>query len=322
MKQTFQAAALAIAAVAMTSGVQAQKWPERPIRLIVPFSPGGTSDLMGRVVGQRLGELLNTTVVVDNRGGAGGTLGASLAAQAAPDGYTLLVPHVGLAVNETLYPKKSYDALKDLAPISLLGETPGAVVVSNATPAKSMQELLALAKKQPGKLNCSSAGVGSAAHLAMALLENAADVKFTHVPFKGGGPSLIALVGGQVDLSIPAYPTAVPHLKSGKLRVLAVTGAKREATIPDVPTVAEAGVPGYQFGIWFAMFAPAGTPKPIVNRLNQELTKALAESEMQKKLAATGVNADGSSPEALGKLLREEIAKWAKTIKAAGIPTN
>jgi len=225
--------------------VQAQSYPQRPIRLIVPFSPGGTSDLMGRVVGERLGDGLGTTVVVDNRGGAGGTLGAALGAQAAPDGYTLLVHHVGLAVNETLYAKKSYDALKDLTAVSRLGETPCAVVVNNGLAAKTMQELIALAKKQPGKLNYSSAGVGSAAHLAMALLEYSAGVNLNHVPFKGGGPSMIGVVAGQVDVSIPAYPTAVPHLKAGKLRILAVTGSKREQTVPDVPTVQEAGVPDY-----------------------------------------------------------------------------
>jgi tripartite-type tricarboxylate transporter receptor subunit TctC len=300
----------------------AQKYPERPIRFIVPFSPGGTSDLMGRVVGQRLAEGLGTTVVVDNRGGGGGTIGATLTAQAAPDGYTLLVPHVGLAINETLYAKKQYNALKDLAPISLLGETPNAVVVTSSLPAKTMQELIALAKKQPGKLNYGSAGVGSAAHLAMALLEHSADVKFNHIPFKGGGPSMIATIAGEVDFSIPAYPTAVPHLKSGKLRILAVTGTKREPTVANVPTVAEAGVPGYEFTIWFSMFAPAGTPKPIITQLNQEIVKALAEPEMRQKLAATGVNAGSSTPEALGAHLRAEVAKWARIIKAAGIPIN
>ncbi|MPZ41892.1 MAG: tripartite tricarboxylate transporter substrate binding protein [Betaproteobacteria bacterium] len=304
------------------AGAQAQKYPERPIRLIVPFSPGGTSDLLGRVVGQRLGEGLGTTVVIDNRGGAGGSLGAALGARAAPDGYTLLVSHVGLAVNETLYSKKPYNALQDLAPISRIGETPGAVVVTNALPAKTMQELIALAKKQPGKLNASSAGVGSAAHLALALLENTSGAKFNHVPFKGGGPSLIAIVAGEVDLSIPAYPTAVPHLKAGKLRILAVTGATREPTVPDVPTVAESGVPGYEFTIWFAMYAPSGTPKAIITRLNQEIVEAMAEPGMREKLARTGVNAGSSTPEELGKYLRAEVAKWAKVVKAAGIPIN
>jgi tripartite-type tricarboxylate transporter receptor subunit TctC len=307
----------------LSAGVTyAQKYPERPIRLIVPFSPGGTSDLLARVVGQRLAEGLGTTVVVDNRGGGGGTIGATLGAKAAPDGYTLLVSHVGLAVNETLYAKKQYDALKDLVPISRIGETPGAVVAANNLPAKTMQELIALAKKQPGKFNASSAGIGSAAHLALALLEDSAGVKFNHIPFKGGGPSMIAVVSGEVDFSIPAYPTAVPHIKAGKMRILAVTGAKREPTVPNVPTVAEAGVPGYEFTIWFALYAPAGTPKPIVTLLNQELVEALAEADMRDKLARTGVNPGSSSPEELGKHLRAEVTKWARVVKAAGIPIN
>ena len=305
-----------------TGCAMAQPYPVKPIRLIVPFAPGGTSDLMGRVIGARLGEALGQTVVVDNRGGAGGTIGAALTAQAVADGHTLLVPHVGLAINETLYAQRQYNAEKDLAPISRLGDTPNAVVVNNALPVKSVQDLIALARKQPGKLNYGSAGVGSAAHLAMALLEYAAGIKFNHVPYKGGGPALIATVAGQVDFSIPAYPTSVPHLKAGRLRILAVTGAKREPTVPDVPTMAEAGLPGYEFVIWFGMFAPAGTPQAIISRLNREIVKALATPDMREKLAQTGVNAESSTPEQLGRLLRSDVAKWAKIIKEAGIPIN
>lgn len=311
-----------LVAAGSLSAAQAQKYPERPIRLIVPFAPGGTSDLLGRVVAARLGEALGQTVVVDNRGGAGGSLGAALAAQAPADGYTLLVPHVGLAFNETLYPRRPYNALKDFAPISLLGQTPNSVVVSNTFPAKSVQDLIALAKKQPGRINYGSAGVGSAAHLAMALLEYAAGVSFNHIPYKGGGPSMIAIAAGQVDFSMPAFPTSVPHIKAGRMRIIAVTGATREPTMPDVPTVAESGVPGYEFGIWFGVFAPAGTPKPIVTRLNQEIVKALAGPETRSQLQKVGVNPGTSTPEALGKLLRSEVAKWAKVIKAAKIPTE
>jgi tripartite-type tricarboxylate transporter receptor subunit TctC len=311
------AAGLSLAALA-----HAQKYPERPIRMIIPFAPGGTSDLMGRVVGAKLGEALGQTVVVDNRGGAGGTIGAALAAQAPADGYTLVVPHVGLAVNETLYAKKPYNAVRDLAPVSMLGGTPNSVVVKNALPVKNMQDLIALAKKQPGQIIYASAGVGSAAHLAMALLEYAAGVKFNHVPFKGGGPSMIATAAGEVDFSMPAFPTSVPHIKAGRLRIIAVTGAKREPTMPDVPTVAESGVPGYEFSIWFAMFAPAGTPKPIITRLNQIIVKSLATPEMREQLAKVGVNAASSTPEQLGQHLRSEVAKWAKIVKAAGIPIN
>lgn len=322
-KQSIVWGCIAVAvSMAFGTGAAAQGSSDRPVRLIVPFSPGGTSDLMGRVVAAGLSEVLGTTFVVDNRGGGGGTIGAALCAQANPDGYTLLVPHVGLAVNETLYPKKPYNALKDLAPISRLGETPNGVVVRNSLPVKSMRDMVALAKAQPGKITASSAGVGSAAHLALGLLEYQANIKFTHVPFKGGGPSMIAIMGGEIDFSIPAYPTAVPHISAGKLRLLAVTGAKREPSIPDVPTVAESGVPGYEFDIWFGLFAPAGTSPAIINRLNQAVIKALAVPETRQKLARTGVNAGTSTPEELRKHLAAEIAKWAKVVKAAGIPIN
>ena len=314
--------AILSAATVLIPAAHAQKYPDRPIRMIVPFAPGGTSDLLGRVVGAKLSEALGQTVVVDNRGGAGGSLGAALAAQAPADGYTLLVPHVGLAFNETLYPKRSYNAVRDLAPVSKVGETPNSVVVRNDFPVKSVQDLVALARKQPGKINYASAGVGSAAHLAMALLEHGAKVTFNHVPYKGGGPSMIAVSAGQVDFSMPAFPTSVPHIKAGRMRIIAVTGAKREPTMPDVPTVAESGVPGYEFEIWFGVFAPAATPKAIVTRLNQEIVKALSTAEMRDQLYKGGVNAESSTPEQLGKLLRADVAKWEKIIKAAKIPTE
>jgi len=301
---------------------QAQDYPTRPIRLIVPFSPGGTSDLLGRVVGAKVGEALGQTVVIDNRDGAGGTIGAQLAARAVADGHTLLVHHVGLAINETLYARRAYNALKDLVTVSKLGDTPNAVVVKNDLAAKSVQELLALAKKEPGRLDYGSAGVGSAGHLSVALLEYMAGVRFTHVPFKGGGPSMQATVGGQVHFAIPAFPTAVPHIKAGRLRIIGVTGTKREPTMPDIPTVAESGVSGYDFAIWFGMFAPAGTPQPVITRVNQVIVGALAQPEVRAQLARTGVDAESSTPQHLGSHLRAEIAKWAKVIKAAGVPLN
>ncbi len=313
---------LYLVAAGFSPAAYPQKYPERPIRLIVPFAPGGTSDLLGRVVGAKLAEALGQTVVVDNRGGAGGSLGAALAAQAPADGYTLLVPHVGLAFNETLYPKRTYNAIRDFAPVSKLGETPNSVVVSNNFPVKSVKDLIALARKQPGRINYGSAGVGSAAHLAMALLEHAAGVSFNHVPYKGGGPSMIATAAGQVDFSMPAFPTSVPHIKAGRMRIIAVTGAAREPTMPDVPTVAESGVPGYEFGIWFGMFAPAATPKAIVTRLNQEIVKALSTAEMRDQLYKVGVNAGSSTPEQLGTLLKADVQRWAKIIKDAKIPSE
>ncbi|HZM44189.1 MAG TPA: tripartite tricarboxylate transporter substrate binding protein [Burkholderiales bacterium] len=318
------AAGMLLLAIGITWGaaIQAQNYPSRPIRLIVPFEPGGTSDLLGRLVGARLKDALGQSVIIDNRGGAGGTLGANLAAHALPDGYTLLVTHVGLAINETLYSKLGYNAARDLAPITRIGDTPNAVVVTAALPAQTLQDLVAMGRKTPGKLDYGSAGVGSAGHLAVALLEHVSGARYSHIPFKGGGPSMIATVGGQVHFAIPAFPTAVPHIKTGKIRMLAVTGTRRAPTMPEVPTVAEAGVPGSEFTIWFAAYAPSGTPKAIISRLNQAIVKSLETPEMREQLAKSGVDPESSTPEELAGYLRSEIAKWAKVIKASGIPIN
>jgi tripartite-type tricarboxylate transporter receptor subunit TctC len=299
----------------------AQNYPERPIRLIVPFSPGGTSDLVGRLVAARLGEELGQTVIVDNRGGAGSTLGTGMAARAAPDGYTLLVSHIALAINQTLYSKLAYNALTELAPVSKLGIAPSAVVVNNKLPA-NMRDLIALAKKEPGKLNYGSAGVGSSGHLGVALLEHVAGVKFTHVPYKGGGPSVAATIAGEVQLAIPVLATAVAHAKAGRLRMLAVTSAKRSQAVPDIPTVQEAGVPRYVYETWFGLFAPAGTPKSILAKLNQGTVKVLGISEVRDQLFSQGVEVDSSTPAELAKTLRDDTETWARLIKSAGIPIN
>ena len=297
----------------------AQTFPERPIRLIVPFSPGGTSDIIGRVLGARLGDQLGQTVVVDNRAGAGSTIGTALAAQSPPDGHTIIVNHVGLAFNETLYPKLGYNALRDLTPIARVGDTPNALVVNNALPAKSVQEFVALAKQQPGKLNYGSGGHGSAGHLSVALLEDVAGIKVNHVPYKGGGPSVTATIAGEVQFAIPAFPTAVGHVKAGRLRMLGVTGSTRSPAMPDVPTVAEAGVPGYDFVLWFGIFAPAGTPGDIVARLNKAVVASLNMPDIQQQLAQQGLDPNPSTPEALGKVLKGDVARWARIIRAAGI---
>ncbi|MGE0559723.1 MAG: Bug family tripartite tricarboxylate transporter substrate binding protein [Burkholderiales bacterium] len=299
-----------------------QAYPERPVRLIVPFSPGGTSDLVGRIIAGKLSDDLGQTVIVDNRGGAGSTLGVNIAARATPDGHTLLVAHIGLAINQTLYSKLPYNALTDLAPISKLGISPSAVVVNNKLPVSNMKDLIALAKKEPGRLNYGSAGVGSAGHLSVALLEHVAGVKFTQVPYKGGGPSVAATVSGEVQLAIPVMASAATHVRAGRLKMLAVTSTKRTQAFPDVPTVQEAGVPGYVYETWFGFFAPAGTPQPIIAKLNQGAAKALAAGDVRQQFVRQGLETDPSSPEALGKLLRAETAMWAKIIKSAGIPIN
>ncbi|OGA37574.1 MAG: hypothetical protein A3G24_01680 [Betaproteobacteria bacterium RIFCSPLOWO2_12_FULL_62_13] len=322
MTRVFVRIVLLMVGLGFTTAGHTQDYPNRPIRLIVPFAPGGTSDLVGRMVGAKIGEGLGQTVVVDNRGGAGSTLGTHLAAKAPADGHTLIVNHVGLAINETLYSSLPYSGLKDLAPIARIGSTPNAVVVKNALPVKTIKEFIALAKKEPGRLDYGSGGVGSTGHLSVALLEYVAGVKFNHVPFKGGGPSMIATVAGQVHFAIPAFPTAVPHVKAGRIRMLAVTGAKRSPTMPDVPTVAEAAVPEYEFDSWFGIFTPAGTPKAIVSRLNQVIVKAIEMPDLRQQLARAGLNPESSTPDELGRILRDDTAKWAKVIKAAGIPIN
>lgn len=308
------------AGVAITG--HAQNYPERPIRLIVPFSPGGTSDLVARIMAIKLGEDLGQTVIVDNRDGAGSTLGVSIAARATANGYTLLVAHNALAINQTLYSKLPYNALTDLAAISKLGISPSAVVVNNKLPVNNMKELMALAKKDPGKLNYGSAGIGSAGHLAVALLEHVAGVKFTQVPYKGGGPSVTATISGEVQLAIPVMASAATHVKAGRLRMLAVTSAKRPQAFPDVPTVREAGIPGYVYETWFGLFAPAGIPKPILAKLNQVAVKALGTSDVREQFLRQGIEADSSTPAELTKTLREDTATWARIIKTAGIPIH
>jgi len=300
----------------------AQGYPERPIRLIVPFSPGGTSDLVARIMATKLGEELGQTVIVDNREGAGSTLGVGIAARATPNGYTLLIAHNALAINQTLYSKLSYNALHDLDTISKLGVSPSVVVVNNKLPVNNMKDLIALAKKEPGKLNYGSAGVGSAGHLSVALLEHVAGVKFTQVPYKGGGPSVTATIAGEVQFSIPVMGSAATHVKAGRLKMLAVTSAKRSQAFPDVPTVQEAGVPGYVFEAWFGLFAPAGLPKPVVAKLNQNTVKALGMSDVREQFLRQGIEADPSTPAELTKILRDDTALWAKIIKNAGIPIH
>jgi tripartite-type tricarboxylate transporter receptor subunit TctC len=300
----------------------AQSYPSRPIRFIVPFAPGGTSDLVGRLVGAKIGEALGQTVVVDNRAGAGSTIGTQLAAKAPPDGYTILVSHVGLAINETLYASLPYDALKDLAAVARIGATPNAVVVKNTLPVKTIQDFIAMARKEPGKLDYGSGGVGSTGHLSVALLEYVGRIKFNHVPFKGGGPSVNATATGEVHFSIPALPTAAPLVKAGRVRILAVTGAKRSPSMPEVPTVAEAAMPEYQFSSWFGVFTPAGTPPAIVSRLNEVIVKALATAELREQLMQVGLDPEPSTPAELRNILRADVATWARIIKAAGIPIN
>jgi tripartite-type tricarboxylate transporter receptor subunit TctC len=318
---TIASIAVLCLAPAMASIAQAQgQYPERAIRFIVPFAPGGTSDIVGRLIADTISKDVGQTVVVDNRGGAGATIGTRIAAVAPPDGYTLLIAHMGLAINETLHPGRGYEATRDLVGISLVGQTPSGVVVKNDLPVKSVKELIALARKKAGGLTYGSGGLGSTSHLSVELFQNVGDLKLVHVPFKGAGPAMVSLVGGEVDMAIPTLPSAIGHVRGGRIRLLAVTGEKRTSAAPDVPTVAEAGLPGYTYSTWYAVWTRAGTPKQIIARVNEAIVKGLKTAELREKLASQGVEPESSTPEHLTRLLHTDVERWAKIIKGAGIP--
>lgn len=300
-------------------GAQTGAYPQRPVRFIVPYSVGGTSDLIGRLLGARLTEELGAQLVVDNRGGAGSTLGTALAARANPDGYTIILNNIGLAVNETLHPERSYVALKDLAPISLAGFASSVLVVNNNLPARNIAEFVALAKREPGRIAYGSAGAGSSTHLSMAYLQSVAGIKLHHIPYKGGGPAVRDAIAGHVQCVLAPIPTVFGHLKAGRLRGLGLTGRRRSATLPDMPTIAEAGVAGYEFSTWYGLLAPAGTPNAVIARLNQATVKGLGPGPTSGNLESQGLDPQSSTPEAFRELIRSEIVKWAKVIESAGI---
>ena len=309
---------LSIVALAGIPFAQAQ-YPGKPVRLIVPFPPGGGTDTLARIVGQKLGETLGQQVIIDNRPGAGTNIGAEIAARSAPDGYTVLMGNISHAINVTLYSKLSYDLAKDFAPVSLLASTPNILVVHPSVPVKSVKELVALAKARPGQLDYASSGSGSSAHLAGELFLNMTGVKMTHVPYKGGGPAVIALVGGQCSVGFATTPSVVAHVKSGKMRGLAVTSAQRSPSTPELPTLNEAGVKGYEAGTWYGFLVPTGTSKEIIARLHAESIKLLKQSDVRQRLDNAGFEAIGNTPEEFGAYIRSEIEKWGKVVRTAGV---
>jgi tripartite-type tricarboxylate transporter receptor subunit TctC len=304
----------------LAGAVLAQGFPTKAIRMIVPFPPGGPNDILGRVVAQKLTDQIGQQVVVDNRGGAGGIIGAELAARAAPDGYTLLLGGTAsLSINPSLHRKLPYDPIKDFAPVSLVGTAPSILIIHPSVPVKSVKELIDLAKAKPGHLNFASAGIGTPPHLAGELFKSMAGVDMVHVPYKGGGPALTDLLAGQVGIYFSGISSALPFVREGKLRGIAVTSARRTAVMPEMPTIAESGLPGYEVGNWYAIVAPAATPKAIVIRLNHEIVKTLAVADVKKRFLELAADTLGSTPEELTAYNRSEIAKWAKVIKTAGI---
>ncbi len=311
--------ALAVFAVAAVQPCAAQDYPERPVTLVVPYAAGGGNDVMARIVGEKMSKTLGQQIVIENRGGAGGSIATRMVAHAAPDGYTLVLGGTGtLAVAPTLYPNAGYDPRKDFAPVGLIATSALVVLVHPSVPAKTLKELIALAKAKPGQINFASAGVGSGMHLGTELFEVMADVKLTHVPYKGTGPALTDLLGGHVSVFFSSLPSAIPLIQTGKVRALAVTGLKRSAVLPDVPTVAESGVPGYEAVLHYGIVAPAGTPKPIIDKLNAALRDAVAAPEIHDKLATEGAEPLGSTPEEYAADIDREETKWAAIVKRSG----
>jgi tripartite-type tricarboxylate transporter receptor subunit TctC len=296
----------------------ADVYPSKPVRLIVPFPPGGSNDIVARMVATQLTERLGKQVVVDNRGGAGGVLGAEIAAKSPPDGYTLLLISSAYAINPSLY-KLPYDPARAFAPIAILATGPNALCVFPGLPARSVKELVTLAREKPGQLNYAAAGVGSFQHLGSELFRIMAGVDIVGVQFKGGGPAMIDVVGGHTQVLIGSLIQALPHIRSGKLRVLGVGGSKRSSILPDVPTIAEAGVPGYEATNWWGIAAPAGTPPAIADRLHKEIAVVLGSAETQKRFLDEGADVVHMSPPEFGAFITAETAKWARVVKEAGI---
>jgi len=321
MLRTALASTLAAALVTVTSAF-AQSYPNRPVRMVVPLSAGGFADVPARIIAPRLSEALGQSVFVENKPGAGATIGTDFVAKAKPDGYTLLftgTPHVISPAHQQNLP---YDPLKDFASVMLVAAGPYVLVVNPQLPVKSVQELIALAKTQPGKIDYASSGNGSAQHLVSAMFASMAGIDLSHVPYKGSGPAMQDLISGQVKVSFAGIPNVMPSLRSGKLRALAVSTPKRSPDLPDVPTVAEAGVPGYDATLWLALLAPAGTPGEIVQKLYTEATRMLRESEVQKAIAATGVEVNIIGPQELPPFLQAEADKWGKVARESGATIN
>jgi tripartite-type tricarboxylate transporter receptor subunit TctC len=298
----------------------AQTYPAKPVRIIVPYPPGGGTDTIARPLAQKLTESFGQQVIIDNRGGAGGNVGMELAARAAPDGYTLVIGLTAqLAVNPALYRKIPYDPVKDYEPITLIGAGAYLLVVHPSLPVKNVQELIALAKARPGQIAYASSGNGSGGHLCMELFKTMTGTNFVHIPYKGGGPALVDVLAGQVQVLFTPPVSATQHVQSGRLRALAVSTVRRSAGMPDLPTIAESGVPGYDSGVWYGVLAPAGTPREIVMRVNAEVAKVLQQPDFRAMLVANSIDPIGSSPEVLAQFIRIEMAKWAKVVRDADV---
>lgn len=311
------AVAVSLCAASMT--VLAQQYPSKPIRLVIPFPPAGATDVLGRALGQKLSESLGQAVVIENRPGAGSTIGAEQVANAPADGYTLLLASGSLCISANLYKKLPFDPARSFSPVSLVGHVPHMLVVNPAVPAGSVKELIKLAKARPGEINVASQGNGTLSHMELELFKQAAGVELTHVPYKGSSNAMTDLLAGNVSMLFDSVTSSLPMVKKGQLRALGVVSPKRLAFAPDIPTITEAGVPGFDAANWFALLAPAGTSREIVQVLNTHVARALESAELRQRLAAQGAVLESSTPEALAALIRDDLDRWAKVVKQAGI---
>jgi tripartite-type tricarboxylate transporter receptor subunit TctC len=306
-------------AAAFTSA-QAQNYPTRPITLVIPFAPGGSTTIVGRGVAEKMGELLGEKIIVDNRPGAGGTVGTRAVAKSEPDGYTLLLGYTGtLAIGPSLYKNVGYDPRKDFAPIGMIGNAPNSLVVNPSFPAKTVAELISYAKANPGTVNFGSAGAGTASHITGEYFARAAGIKLVHIPYKGTGPALTDLLGGHIPMAFAPIPASHTNVAAGKLRALAVTSTQRSGLLPDVPTIAESGLPGFDASLYYGLAAPAGTPRPIIDKLNKALRDALASDEVKRQLGNDGTDITPGSPEDYAALIDKDEKKWAQLVKASGV---
>ena len=319
-KLVFCVAALMSGLSGVSVQAQAQTFPNRPITLVIPFAPGGSTSIVGRVIADKISQLLGEGIVIDNRPGAGGTVGSKMVAKSEPDGYTILLGYTGtLAIGPSLYKNVGYDPRKDFAPIGMIGNAPSAVVVHPSFPAKSIAELIAYAKANPGKVNFGSAGVGSVNHITGEYFARSAGITLMHIPYKGTGPALTDLLGGHIPMALAPIPAVHANVTAGLLRALAVTGKTRSGLLPDVPTIAEEGLSGFEASLYYGLVAPAGTPRPIIDRLNKELRTALASDEVKKQLGLDGTEINSGSPEDYADFIDKDEKKWSDLVKASGV---
>ena len=311
--------AFALAGLVVAGAASAQSYPAKPVRMIVPFAPGGNTDIIARVFTPKMSEFMGQQIVVENRGGAGSVIGTEVVARAAPDGYMLLMVSAAHTINPAMIKKLPYDSVRDFTPIALIADVPTAFVVHPSLPAKTVREFIAIARARPGEINYSTAGSGTVGHLAAELLSSMANIKLVHVPYKGSGPSMVDLVAGHVQMQFPSMPAAIQHVRTGRLRMIAQTGKQRSTAAPDIPTMEEAGLPGFVVSSGFGLMAPAGTPRAIIDQLYSMLAKALNDPRVKDNLAKQGAEVVASTPDEYDQFNRAEIAKWIKVVAQAGI---